>query len=76
MKDPRVGRPITNPQLELLTLPGLISHLTSAFHHLLALSISSALSLRTEPVRLLPGMRLCVAMWHVHLWSADQGLRV
>ena len=50
MRDPLVGRPLTHQQLEQLTVPGLISRLTSSFHHLLALSISSVLALRTEPV--------------------------
>ena len=43
---------MTDVQLAHLTVPGLVEHLTEAFHHLLALRISSALGLRTEPVRL------------------------
>ena len=47
---PAVGRPLTHAQLSHLTVLGLVRHLTDAFHHLLALNISSALGLRLEPV--------------------------
>ena len=46
-----MGRPLTHRQLEHLSIEGLVTHLTGAFHHLLALSVSSAMALRTEPVR-------------------------
>ena len=62
MRDPQVGRPLTHQQLEQQTLLGLVSHLTSSFHHLLALHISSAMALRTEPVR--PPMRVHGEPWH------------
>ena len=51
VRSPEVGRPLTSAQLANLTVRGLVQHLTEAFHHLLALNVSSAMGLRVEPVR-------------------------